>query len=192
MEQKSGENYLNLLNIQCIFLLFFSGVREEDLLDAPHIDEVIPLVRNILNDASIIVGHGLEHDMEVLGINFPPEKVRDTAHYRPYLKNGGRSSKLKDLAKKHLGKIIQTGEHDPTEDAKAALFLYYKMMNSWEAMIRNKEGARKSIQDFNRNNFTSQNRFEVLNNLDEDGSDTGEVFLSRRGGVLATVSSDEE
>ena len=133
--------------------------------------------------------------MEVLGFNFPPEKVRDTAHYRPYLKNGGRSSKLKDLAKKHLGKIIQTGEHDPTEDAKAALFLYYKMMNSWEAMIRNKEGARKSIQDFNRNNFTSQNRFEVLNNIDEDGSefsDTGEVFLSRRGGVLATVSSDEE
>ena len=170
----------------------FSGVRTEDLKSAPHIDDVIPQVRNILNDASIIVGHGLEHDMEVLGFNFPPEKVRDTAHYRPYLKNGGRSSKLKDLAKKHLGKIIQTGEHDPTEDAKAALFLYYKMMNSWEAMIRNKEGARKSIQDFNRNNFTSQNRFEVLNNLDEDGSDTGEVFLSRRGGVLATVSSDEE
>ena len=175
-------------------MFFCSGVRAEDLIDAPHIDSVIPVVRNILNEASIIVGHGLEHDMEVLGINFPADKVRDTAQYRPYLKHGGRSSKLKELAKKHLGKIIQTEEHDPAEDAKAALFLYYKMMNSWEEMIRNKQGAREIIENFNQNNFTSENRFEILNDVDENGSEksfTDEVFLSRRGDP-ATVSSDDE
>ena len=162
------------------------------MIDAPHIDDVIPEVRKILNEASIIVGHGLEHDMEVLGFDFPPDKVRDTAHYRPYLKNGGRSSKLKDLAKKHLGKIIQTGEHDPTEDAKAALFLYYKMMNSWEEMIRNKQRARQSIQDFNRNNFTSQNRFEALNHIDENGSEIGDTVFLSKGGDPANISSDED
>ena len=131
--------------------------------------------------------------MEVLGFDFPPEKVRDTAHYRPYLKNGGRSSKLKDLAKKHLGKIIQTGEHDPTEDAKAALFLYYKVMSSWEQMIRNKQQARQSIQDFNRNNFTSQNRFDPLNHIDENGSEISDtVFLSKGGNPATIVSSDED
>ena len=171
-----------------------SGVCAEDLIAAPHIDSVIPLVRNILNEASIIVGHGLEHDMEVLGINFPADKVRDTAHYRPFLKHGGRSSKLKYLARKHLGKLIQTGEHDPIEDAKAALFLYYKMMNPWEEMIRNKLGAREIIENFKQNNFTSPNRFEILNNIDENGSEmscTGDVFLSRRGEPVNVSSEDE-
>ena len=45
-----------------------SGVRPEDISSAPHIDEILPRVRDILEDALIIVGHDLVHDMEVLGV----------------------------------------------------------------------------------------------------------------------------
>ena len=66
-------------------------------------------------------------------------------------------------------------------------------MSSWEQMIRNKKQARQSIQDFNRNNFTSQNRFEPLNHIDENGSELSDtVFLSKGGDPATIVSSDED
>ena len=166
-----------------------SGVRPQDISSAPHIDEILPRVRDILEDALIIVGHDLGHDMEVLGINFPADKIRDTAFYRPYLKNGGRSSKLKDLAKKFLGKIIQDGEHDPAEDAKAALLLYFHKMSSWEESVRKRE----IVKAFHENNFTAQNRFAALT-TDDEGSEVNfrnEIFLAEAG-EPETLSSDEE
>ena len=166
-----------------------SGVRPQDIASAPHIDEVLPRVRDILDEALIIVGHDLGHDMEVLGINFPADKVRDTAFYRPYLKHGGKSSKLRDIAKKFLGKIIQAGEHDPAEDAKAALLLYFHKMSSWEETVR----KRDIVKAFHENNFTAQNRFSVLL-TDDDGSEMNfrdEIFLAEPGHP-ETLSSDEE
>ena len=168
-----------------------SGVRPEDISSAPHIDEILPQVRDILEDALIIVGHDLVHDMEVLGINFPPDKIRDTAFYGPYLKHGGRSSKLKDLAKKFLGKIIQAGEHDPAEDAKAALLLYFHKMSAWEETVRKRE----IVRAFHENNFNAhaQNRFSVLT-TDDEGSEMNfrdEIFLAEAG-EPETLSSDEE
>ena len=168
-----------------------SGVRPQDIASAPHIDEILPQVRDILEDALIIVGHDLGHDQEVLGINFPPDKVRDTAFYRPYLKHGGKSSKLRDLAKKFLGKVIQAGEHDPAEDAKAALLLYFHKMSSWEETVRKRE----IVRAFHENNFTAQsrNRFALLMN-DDDGSEMNfrnEIFLAEAG-EPETLSSDEE
>ena len=76
-------------------------------MDAPHIDSVIPNVIEILNEASIIVGHGLEHDMEVLGLRFPEDQVRDTSLYGPFINRRGRTPGLKSLVKKHLGYDIQ-------------------------------------------------------------------------------------
>lgn len=166
-----------------------SGVRPEDISSAAPIDEILPQVRDILEDALIIVGHDLGHDMEVLGINFPADKVRDTAFYRPYLKHGGRSSKLRDLAKKFLGKVIQAGEHDPAEDAKAALLLYFHKMSSWEETVRKRE----IVRAFHENNFTAQNRFAALM-TDDDGSEMNfrdEIFLAETG-EPETLSSDEE
>ena len=82
-------------------------MRAENLVDAPHIVDVLPDVMNILNDASIIVGHGLEHDMEVLGLRFPEDQVRDTSLYGPFINRRGRTPGLKSLVKKHLGYDIQ-------------------------------------------------------------------------------------
>ena len=90
-----------------MIVFYFSGVTPEDLSDAPHISEVIPKVKKILGKAEIIVGHGLDHDMEVLGFQFPVDKVRDTSLYGPFRKNGGKTPSLKYLTKNFLGEIIQ-------------------------------------------------------------------------------------
>ena len=147
----------------------FSGVRTEDLKSAPHIDDVIPQVRNILNDASIIVGHGLDHDMEVLGIRFPEDQVRDTSRYGPFVNRRGRTPGLKSLVKKHLGYDIQLGEHDPLEDARAALYLYLKEMKAWEEKAKKRKQVVKIMSqidgsgDYNGNdNITTQNRYSLL------------------------------
>ena len=147
----------------------FSGVRAEDLEGAPHIDDVIPQVRNILNDASIIVGHGLDHDMEVLGFRFPEDLVRDTSLYGPFVNRRGRTPGLKSLVKKHLGYDIQLGEHDPVEDARAALYLYLKEMKAWEEKAKKRKQVVKIMSqidgsgDYNGNdNITTQNRYSLL------------------------------
>ena len=144
-------------------------MRTEDLKSAPHIDDVIPQVRNILNDASIIVGHGLDHDMEVLGIRFPEDQVRDTSLYGPFVNRRGRTPGLKSLVKKHLGYDIQLGEHDPVEDARAALYLYLKEMKAWEEKAKKRKQVVKIMSqidgsgDYNGNdNITTQNRYSLL------------------------------
>ena len=105
-----------------------SGVTKEDLEgpQARDFKSVVSEVEKILSNAEIIVGHGLSHDEEVLQIEFPSWKVRDTSKYRPF-SEGGRTPALKRLALKHLGKTIQKGQHNPVEDARAALLLYLKV-----------------------------------------------------------------
>ena len=167
-------------------------MRPENLVDAPHIDSVVPNVIEILNDASIIVGHGLEHDMEVLGLRFPEDQVRDTSLYGPFINRRGRTPGLKSLVKKHLGYDIQVkitcilshlealqkrvflqlGEHDPVEDARAALNLYLKEMKAWEEKVNRRKQVVKMMSqvdqagDYNGNdindNVTTSNRYNVL------------------------------
>ena len=101
-----------------------SGVTAEKLAEADHdFQSAFHRVRDILDQADVIVGHGLDHDQEVLKMEFPYSKVRDTSRYRPFL-NGGRTPSLKRLTKKYLNMEIQEGEHDPVMDARAAVKLY--------------------------------------------------------------------
>ena len=101
-----------------------SGVTPEKLAEADKDFQTVSLlVQDILDHADVIVGHGLDHDQEVLMIEFPHSKVRDTSKYRPFLK-GGRTPSLKKLTKKYLEREIQDGEHDSVDDARAAVDLY--------------------------------------------------------------------
>ena len=101
-----------------------SGVTAEKLADADHdFQSAFVLVRDILDQADVIVGHGLDHDQEVLKMEFPYSKVRDSSTYRPFIK-GGRTPSLKKLAWKYLDREIQKGEHDSVIDARAAVNLY--------------------------------------------------------------------
>jgi RNA exonuclease 4 len=116
-----------------------SGIRPEHLSNpafgavdfATAQREVAELVRG-----KVIVGHALHNDMKALMMGHSWREVRDTAKYRAFTfrnKAGQlRPRRLKHLALQHLGCVIQEGEHEPAEDARAALALYRKYRREWE------------------------------------------------------------
>lgn len=113
-----------------------SGVRAEDLRGAPSFGAVQLFVANMIKQRTL-VGHSLEFDLAALRLRHPPQAVRDTAHFRPLMRNVNASESLKALAARHLGRDIQSGEHDALEDARAAMDLYQLYAGEWEAGIKN-------------------------------------------------------
>ena len=98
-----------------------SGIRKKDLVCAKNFKTVKDAVSMILED-KIIVGHGLDHDFEVMDC-FPDDKiVRDTAQYFKF----GKTPSLKSLVFRHLNEYIQKEEHNSLEDAFGAMKLYLR------------------------------------------------------------------
>jgi hypothetical protein len=101
----------------------------------------------------LLVGHALRNDLKALLLSHPRRLIRDTATYVPLMRAAphvggptaaarrGRSAKLKDLAAAHLGLTIQSGEHSPVEDARAALLLYQRYAKEWEASLTSRGKA---------------------------------------------------
>lgn len=112
----------------------WSGVREENLVDAPHFKSVQMQVLKILK-GRVIVGHALHNDFRVLQVYKGKKDRRDTSHYTPFLKNGNRKMSLRELAKQELDWDIQWGEHSPITDAKASLEVYKKHCKQWEKQL---------------------------------------------------------
>uniref|UniRef100_A0A0D9UVV4 RNA exonuclease 4 n=1 Tax=Leersia perrieri TaxID=77586 RepID=A0A0D9UVV4_9ORYZ len=90
--------------------------------------------RSFRGRARILVGHGLDHDLESLGIDYPDYLKRDTARYPPLMKtsNSRLSNSLKYLTAAYLGYQIQPTagggrHHHPYDDCVAALRLYRRM-----------------------------------------------------------------
>jgi len=107
-----------------------SGVTPAHLADAPPTSEVRARVAELLR-GRIVVGHAVHHDFAALGVPHPPRDVRDTATYPPLMsRHGGagaegeeREGRLRPRALRHLsaeflGVEIQTGRHDPVDDAR--------------------------------------------------------------------------
>ncbi|XBH87461.1 hypothetical protein VPH35_074915 [Triticum aestivum] len=119
-----------------------TGIRPEYLRDAPTVKMVQRQVEGILLNgeqpwkvrssrgaARILVGHGLEHDLDALGMDYPAYLKRDTAEYPPLMKTSARlmSNSLRFLTQSCLGYDIQTGHQHPYEDCVAAMRLYKRM-----------------------------------------------------------------
>lgn len=116
-----------------------TGISEKDLSSTNAMkfgqcrNLVIRLIRN-----KILVGHGLENDLAVLGIRHPWRDIRDTCTYPTYQKKDrfGRycPSRLCHLAKIHLAIEIQKNDrpHCPMEDACTAMALYRKHQMDWD------------------------------------------------------------
>ncbi|CAK9178074.1 unnamed protein product [Ilex paraguariensis] len=83
----------------------------------------------------ILVGHALRNDLKALLLSHPKKDIRDTSEYQPFLKEGHRRA-LRHLAAEILGAKIQSGEHCPIEDARAAMLLYQKNRKEWERSIK--------------------------------------------------------
>lgn len=96
----------------------FSGVSEIDKQSSLTFQETMARVLSpkLINANSILIGHGLENDLNVMRIVH--QKVIDTA----ILYSKGRyKNSLKNLAFEFLSRKIQTGEHDSSEDAIATM-----------------------------------------------------------------------
>lgn len=74
------------------------------------------LSENLINKNSILIGHGLENDLNVMRLFH--NKVIDTAIL--YSKTKFKVS-LKNLAFEVLSRKIQNGEHDSSQDAIATM-----------------------------------------------------------------------
>ncbi|GAA5871892.1 hypothetical protein JCM3774_000722 [Rhodotorula dairenensis] len=109
-----------------------SGVREEDLRNAPSFADVQKEVSALL-DGRILVGHALSNDTTVLLLSHPRHMTRDTSKYSP-LQGLARTKRpgLKTLAKLVLGVDIQSGEHSSIIDARATMAIYRSQKAAWE------------------------------------------------------------
>ena len=120
----------------------WSGVRKQDLRagEAITFAECQQDVAHLLK-SKILVGHALSNDLDVLMLSHPRTMIRDTARFPPYMRSMGRNGgkmkprALRELAKQYLRQDIQTGEHDPGEDARTAMFLYRFKFKEWEDTV---------------------------------------------------------
>ncbi|ONH67953.1 RNA exonuclease 3 [Cyberlindnera fabianii] len=86
--------------------------------DALNLDQMLSVVLGgLINNETIIVGHGLENDLITMRIVH--NQVVDTAVLFP--KSLDRKYALKDLAFQFLDRKIQSGEHSSEEDSLAAI-----------------------------------------------------------------------
>lgn len=113
----------------------WSGIRPNDLVGAPAKQNVVERVQSILS-GRIILGHALQNDLEALNISHPESHLRDSSRYPQFMRQLV-CGKLKPRALRHivadeLDMVIQTGEHDSIQDARAVLGLYQKHKASWE------------------------------------------------------------
>jgi RNA exonuclease 4 len=122
-----------------------SGVRPEHLrAGGPHAPVTFAAAQAAvaaLLRGRTLVGHGLRNDLRALQLVHDRRRVRDTARYAPLCvpaRDGGapRPRRLQALAADLLGVNIQDGEHDPAEDARAALAVYKKVHAAWETDLR--------------------------------------------------------
>jgi RNA exonuclease 4 len=114
----------------------WSGVRPGDLKGPnAHTFELVQKEVAAIIDGKIVVGHSLLNDFRALMLSHPWHLCRDTAKYRPLQRSKGKPHALRYLMKTILGIEIQSGEHEPDEDARAALLLYKHLKKAWEKDI---------------------------------------------------------
>jgi hypothetical protein len=119
----------------------FSGVKEADILHAKQAGTCLPGIHGararileFVDKDTIIVGHGLDHDLKKLRLVH--NRIIDTAIV--YLEPGQKTRNLKSLAKAYLGLEIQADSanrgHSGIEDATAAMNLCLQRVD-WPTVL---------------------------------------------------------
>ncbi|GFY87208.1 exonuclease family protein [Actinidia rufa] len=147
-----------------------TGVRPEFLRDAMPMRQVSRKIQDFLCNgeaiwtirsrggrARILVGHGLDHDLKCLDLEYPPILIRDTAKFPPLMKTSKLSNSLKYLTKAYLGYDIQTGIQDPYDDCVATMRLYMRM----RSQLHKWEDYPLATDPQNRNNFAQWRQSEL-------------------------------
>lgn len=91
-----------------------------------HVDKLL--------EGKILVGHAVNHDLEVLFLSHPKANIRDTSRHVPYRNKfaGGKTPSLKKLSKEILNIEIQAGKHSSVEDAQATMLLFRLRRKAFE------------------------------------------------------------
>ncbi|CAN6481934.1 unnamed protein product [Victoria cruziana] len=139
-EQVLFQSYVQPLIAVSDYRNEITGITEADFSNALPLSQVRDIIQSILYNgesigrirldgggAMVLVGHGLNHGLHCLEMDYPVHLIRDTAEYLPLMKTNHRSLSLKYLTQAYLGYSIQEGVHQPYEDAVASLRLYKKM-----------------------------------------------------------------
>ncbi|XP_016492023.1 RNA exonuclease 4-like [Nicotiana tabacum] len=147
-----------------------TGIRPEHLRDAMPLKQVSRKIQDYLCNgepvwqirsrtgrARILVGHGLDHDLKCLDMEYPAILIRDTANYPPLMKTSKLSNSLKHLTKTYLGYEIQTGVQDPYDDCVATMKLYMRM----KSQAHKREDYPLATDPQNRNNFATWKQSEL-------------------------------
>ncbi|CAL5368147.1 unnamed protein product [Camellia sinensis] len=147
-----------------------TGVRPEFLRDAIPLRQASRKIQDFLcngeplwkirsrgGKATILIGHGLDHDLKCLEMEYPAIMIRDTAKYPPLMKTSKLSNSLKYLTKAYLGYDIQTGIQDPYDDCVATMRLYMRM----RSQVHKLEDYPLATDPQNRNNFAQWRQSEL-------------------------------
>lgn len=106
----------------------YSGV-SEIADDALTFDELVKFMRRYIDKNTILIGHGLENDMNAMRLIH--DKIVDTAVLYPkYKATPTFRFSLKDLSFSYLLRNIQIGEHDSREDSIAAIDIVKYFINA--------------------------------------------------------------
>ncbi|PWW76521.1 hypothetical protein C7212DRAFT_363642 [Tuber magnatum] len=117
---------------------WISGVTPAHMIRAREFEDVQKEVSAILIDR-VLVGHSVQHDLDVLLLSHPRRDVRDTSRHPGFRKlSAGRTPGLKKLASEVLGIEIQGGKHSSIEDARACMLLYRRFRDDIEKLHRPK------------------------------------------------------
>lgn len=91
-------------------------------------DEAMVCMAQLTDNDTVIVGHGLENDLNVLRIVY--DRIVDTAVlFSDNQLDPMRKDPLKKLAWKYLSRNIQQSEHDPLEDATVPIEVVKKVLH---------------------------------------------------------------
>lgn len=156
------DTYVKVQDTVTDYRTFVSGIRQEDIESesAMTLERVQYEASKIIR-GKILIGHGLENDLKVIGINHPWCDIRDTTTYKPFMRQASirkgesailRPRKLRDLVWETLGKQIQMmgTAHSPIEDAIATMDLYKSVRTTWEISMM------KQIHPTNQNSVESE------------------------------------
>ncbi|XP_072958819.1 uncharacterized protein [Typha angustifolia] len=95
-----------------------TGIRPEYLRDAMPLKQAQRWIQDFLCNgepiwkiqskgakARILAGHGLDHQLKCLGVEYPALLTRDTANYPPLMKTSKLSNSLKYMTQTYLGQV---------------------------------------------------------------------------------------
>ncbi|TBU13213.1 exonuclease [Hamiltosporidium tvaerminnensis] len=115
------------------YLTEYSGLDKDSFEHAVSFLEMKNDLKKIIGKNTIILGHSLFNDLNVLKIYH--DRLIDTSHL--YKTKDNYKTSLKNLSKKYLNKEIQSKSHCSIEDAKVCLELLALKINELKDLVEN-------------------------------------------------------